>query len=133
MYQAIKASLIEEEEWRKTQAEQELIKKAQYKQELQDQIILRERSRRYAYEEFLREKKLIDDIVQRIHDEDEREIAEKMRKMQKTREEITAFREARDLWRKKKQAEIEEENRRIQEYLMSKAAEVSARYAIRCY
>lgn len=104
------------------------MKKAQYKQELQDQIILREKSRRHAYEEFLREKKLIDGIVQRIHDEDEREIAEKMQKMQKTREEIKAFRTARELWRQKKKEEIEDENRRIQEYLLSKAADITSRY-----
>lgn len=119
---------IQEQEWRRAQAEEDMIKKAQYKQELQDQIILRESCRRHAYEEFLREKKLIDDIVQRIHDEDEREIAEKMRNMQKTRQEIIAFREARELWRKKKKEEIEEENKRIQEYLMSKAADINAKY-----
>lgn len=89
---------------------------------------MKEGSRRHAYEEFLREKKLIDDIIQRIHDEDEREMAEKMRKTQKTREEIIAFREAQELWRKKKQEEIEEENRRIQEYLMTKAADITAKY-----
>lgn len=127
-HQALQAAWVQEQEWRRTQIEEELIKKAQYKQELQDQIILRENSRRHAYEEFLREKKLIDDIIQRIHDEDEREHAEKMRKTQKTREEIIAFREAHELWRKKKKEEIEEENRRIQEYLMSKAADITARY-----
>lgn len=119
--------MVHEEEWRKTKAEEDLIKKAHYKQELQDQIILREKSRRQAYEEFLREKKLIDDIIQRIHDEDERELANKMCKLQKTKEEIVAFREAHEFWKKKKKEEIEEENRQIQEYLMSKAADITAR------
>lgn len=120
---------MQDEEWRNAHAEEELLKKAQYKQELQYQIIQREKSRRHAYEEFLREKKLIDDIIQRIHDEDERERSEKMCNMHKTREEITAFKAANDLWKKKKMQEIEEENRRIQEYLASKAADVTARYS----
>lgn len=66
---------------KRTLAEEDIIKKAQYRQELQEQIILGEESKRYLYEEFLREKKMIDDIIQRIHDEDEREIQEKMCKV----------------------------------------------------
>lgn len=57
------------------------MKKAQYKKELQEQMILGAQSKRYLYEEFLREKKMIDDIIQRIHDEDEREMQERMCKV----------------------------------------------------
>lgn len=124
----MKEAWVYEQDLKKAQMEEDILKKAHYKQELQDQMILREKSRRHAYEEFLREKKLIDDIIQRIHDEDEREMAERMCKMQKTREEIIAFREAQELWRRKKKEEIEEENRRIQEYLLTKAAAMTARY-----
>jgi hypothetical protein len=43
-----------------------------YGAELQDQIICSERLKQVAYEDFLQEKKNLDDVVQRIHDEDER-------------------------------------------------------------
>jgi hypothetical protein len=44
----------------------------QYGAELQNQIICAERMKQVAYEDFMREKKILDDVVQRIHDEDER-------------------------------------------------------------
>ncbi|XP_018580370.1 meiosis-specific nuclear structural protein 1-like [Anoplophora glabripennis] len=106
--------------------QEDILKKAQYKRELQDQMILREKDKRYHYEEFLREKKMIDDIVQRIHDEDEREMQERMCKMKRTRDEMIAFKQARELWKKKKAEEIEEENRRIQEFLTAKAANITS-------
>jgi hypothetical protein len=46
--------------------------KLQYGSELQDQIICGERLKQVAYEDFMQEKKMLDDVVQRIHDEDER-------------------------------------------------------------
>ncbi|KAJ8930365.1 hypothetical protein NQ314_016843 [Rhamnusium bicolor] len=116
-----------EEEYQKTLKQEDIYKKAHYRQELQDQMILKDQSKRYLYEEFLKEKKMIDDIVQRIHDEDEREIAERMIKMMKTREEMMAFKAAQEMWKKRKQEEIEEENRKIQEFLMSKAGDLKMR------
>lgn len=63
---------VSQEEFLNKEAEEEIKRKAEYKQALQDQMILREKTKRYLYEEFLREKKMIDDIIQRIHEEDER-------------------------------------------------------------
>lgn len=91
-------------------------------------MILHEKSIRYKYEEFLREKKMIDDIVQRIYEEDERALEEKMCKMQKTREEMMAFKAAQEVWKKRERDALEEENRRIQEYLQSKEGSLKARY-----
>jgi hypothetical protein len=51
---------------------QECLHKLQYGAELQDQIIYTERMKQEAYEDFMREKKILDDVVQRIHEEDER-------------------------------------------------------------
>lgn len=93
-------------------------------------MIWREKAKRYHYEEFLREKKMIDDIVQRIHDEDEREMQERMCRMKRTRDEMIAFKQAQELWKKKKAEEIEEENRRIQEFITAKAADTKSRYRL---
>lgn len=54
------------------EAEEEFKRKVEYKKELQDQMILQHQQKQYMYEEFLKEKKLLDDIIQRIHDEDAR-------------------------------------------------------------
>ncbi|ERL94882.1 hypothetical protein D910_12155 [Dendroctonus ponderosae] len=126
-HELLQEAQIREKEFKKMLTEEDMVKKAQYKKELQDQIILGEESKRYLYEEFLREKKMIDDIIQRIHDEDEREIHERMCKMQKTREEMMAFKAAQEAWKRKKKQDIEEENIRIQEFLQKKSADSTAR------
>ncbi|CAF5137559.1 unnamed protein product, partial [Rotaria sp. Silwood1] len=43
-----------------------------YKQELERQLEEREISKQKAYEEFLREKLVIDEIVRKIYEEDQR-------------------------------------------------------------
>lgn len=116
-----------EEELKKERAQEEIIRKNKYKLELQDQMILHEKSIRCKYEEFLREKKMLDDIIQRLHEEDERALEEKMLKMQRTREEMMAFKAAQEIWKKRERDALEEENRKIQEYLQSKAGSVKAR------
>ncbi|XP_056649223.1 meiosis-specific nuclear structural protein 1-like [Diorhabda sublineata] len=126
-HEVLKQAWIDQEEYQKQCKQEEMIKKAQYKQELQEQLILREKIKRHLYEEYLREKKLIDDIVQRIQDEDEREAYERFCKMKKTRAEMVAFKNAQETWKKKRMEEIEEENRKIEEYLMTKTAGVQAR------
>lgn len=51
---------------------EEYCRKLEYRAELQDQMICAERLKQAAYEDFLREKKILDDVVRRIHDEDQR-------------------------------------------------------------
>lgn len=46
-----------------------------------------------------------------------RTIQEKMCKMQRTRDEMNAFKVAQSIWRDKQKKELEEENLRIQEYI----------------
>ncbi|KAI4460241.1 meiosis-specific nuclear structural protein 1 [Holotrichia oblita] len=87
---------LTQEEYLMKEAQEEIKRKSEYKLALQDQMILREKTKRYLYEEFLREKKMIDDIIQRIHEEDERLLEEKWCRMQKTREEMMAFKAAQE-------------------------------------
>lgn len=90
-------------------------------------MIFKERRKRCEYEEYLQEKKMLDDILQRMHDENEREIEEKKCKMQKTREEMMAFKAAQEVWRKKERDALEEENRNIQIYLQSRQSDAEER------
>jgi len=46
--------------------------KLEYGAALRDQMICAERLKQVAYEDFLQEKKILDDVVCRIHDEDQR-------------------------------------------------------------
>ncbi|XP_063245045.1 meiosis-specific nuclear structural protein 1-like isoform X2 [Bacillus rossius redtenbacheri] len=92
-------------------------RKLKYRSELLDQIAEVEKNRQKALLEFLREKKMLDEIVQRIHEEDIREMEERMMKMKKTQQEIELFRLARIAWKEKEKAELEEENRKILEYV----------------
>lgn len=115
------------DEFNRISAEEEMRRKFKYRQELQDQMIINEKRKRYLYDEFLREKMMIDDIVQRIHAEDERERVEKMCKMQKTKEEMDAFKKAQQIWRNKEKEEIDRENQRIQEFIKNKAIEMQSR------
>nr|CAI5864700.1 unnamed protein product [Callosobruchus analis] len=124
----LKNAWLEENEKKKLIKLEEMNKKAQYKQELQDQMILREKAKRHQYEEFLIQKKLIDDIIQCIHDENEREAARKICKMKEIRFEMEGFKKAQELWKQKKRAELDEENRKIQEFLASKEADVKKGY-----
>lgn len=63
---------MKEEEAKMQLSLKEMHEKVKYRQELHDQMIYNEQSKRSQYEEFLREKKMLDDIVQRLHEEDER-------------------------------------------------------------
>lgn len=63
---------IKQEEYLDKVREEDIKRKNKYRQELQDQMIYQEQMRRFKYDEFLQEKKFIDDLVQRIHEEDER-------------------------------------------------------------
>lgn len=44
---------------------------AQYQRQLEQQLLERERKRQEAYEEFLKEKLMVDEIVRKIYEEDQ--------------------------------------------------------------
>lgn len=110
----------------KIEAEKELLRKLEYRRQLQDQMIFAEKTKRFKYEEFLKEKKLLDDVMQRIQDENERERQERMCNVMKTRQEMMAFKAAQQLWKEKEIRALEEENRKIQEYIQSKKSGAEA-------
>lgn len=72
IYETMKTGWSSEAELYQQKLAEDMCKKEQYKQELQDQMICKEKNKRFLYEEFLREKKMLDEIVERISLEDER-------------------------------------------------------------
>lgn len=58
-----------DEEFERIKLEEDKKKKLQLRNELQDQIITAHQRKQFLYEEFLKEKKYLDEIVKRIFDE----------------------------------------------------------------
>ena len=67
-----------------------------YQEELERQLEEQERKRQEAYEEFLKEKLMIDEICRKIYEEDQRELQARLEKQQATREYITEFLQKRE-------------------------------------
>ena len=84
-----------------------------YQRELESQLQDEEEKKKEAYDEFLREKQLVDQIVAKIYEEDRKEAEREMYKKKKTREEFDAFQSQRDAWRRKEEETIARENAAI--------------------
>lgn len=68
----------------------------QYQDELEDQLREQEQKRMELYEEFLKEKLMIDEICRRIYEEDQREFEVRLEKQKATREYIDDFKRKRE-------------------------------------
>ncbi|ELV11691.1 Meiosis-specific nuclear structural protein 1 [Tupaia chinensis] len=90
--------------------------KAQNYFDLEKQVEEPERKKQETYEQLLKEKLMIDEIVRKIYEEDQLEKQHKLEKMNATRRYIEEFQKEQALWRKKKREEMEEENRKIIEF-----------------
>ncbi|KAB0375236.1 hypothetical protein FD755_013728 [Muntiacus reevesi] len=90
--------------------------KAQYSHDLEKQLEEQEKKKQEAYEQLLKEKLMIDEIVRKIYEEDQLERQQRLEKMNTTRRYIEEFQKEQALWRKKKREEMEEENRKIIEF-----------------
>ncbi|XP_019389064.1 PREDICTED: meiosis-specific nuclear structural protein 1 [Crocodylus porosus] len=87
-----------------------------YQQELEKQLEDQEKNKQHAYEEFLKEKLMIDEIVRKIYEEDQMEKQLKLEKVRATQRYIEEFKIQQDKWQRKKSEEMEEENKKIMEF-----------------
>jgi len=90
-----------------------------YKIDLEKQLEDEEHKKQEAYEEFLKEKLMIDEIVRKIYEEDEREEQLRIEKMNATRQYIEEFKRMREEWKIAEKERYEEENRRIKKFAES--------------
>ncbi|KAI3388149.1 hypothetical protein SNEBB_001472, partial [Seison nebaliae] len=93
-----------------------VVEKQKYGNELKEQLEEKHEKARLAHEEFLREKKIIDDIVCKIQMEDaknELDRLEKVKMVQKDREE---FYEAKRQWKEREKEIIKMEQERIEKF-----------------
>ncbi|XP_075064154.1 meiosis-specific nuclear structural protein 1 isoform X2 [Mixophyes fleayi] len=100
----------EEEVVKETRRFQE---KLHYQRELGTQLEEKEKKRQDAYQEFLKEKILVDEIVRKIYEEDQTARQQKLEKMNATRRYIDEFKEQQNAWIKMEREKIETENKRI--------------------
>ncbi|KAM9533043.1 meiosis-specific nuclear structural protein 1 isoform 2-T2 [Guaruba guarouba] len=90
--------------------------KITYHRELEKQVEEQERKKQDACEQFLREKLMIDEIVRKINEEDQMEKQLKLAKIRETQAHIEEYRKDQAIWARRKQEEMEEENRKILEF-----------------
>jgi len=83
---------------------------------LDDQMREKEERKQDAYAEFLKEKDMVDKVVQAILDEDIAERAARDAKQEETRKYINDFIKQREAYKAERMAEIEEENALIRDY-----------------
>lgn len=102
-----------ESEQRDVEKYQEMM---QYRKDIENQLEDNEQKKQEAYEEFLKEKLMIDEIVRKIYEEDERNEQMRIEKMNATKRYIDEFKRTRDEWRRSEKARFEEENKKILRY-----------------
>jgi len=87
-----------------------------YQQELERQLEEKELKKQSAYEEFLKEKLMIDEIVRKIYEEDQREVEMRLEKQRATQAFIEEFKQKREDWKRLERERLEEENRKVLEF-----------------
>lgn len=68
------------------------------------------------YEEFLKEKLMIDEIVRKIYEEDQQAMKVRLEKQHATQEYVRDFLRKREEWKEHERQMMEEENRRILDF-----------------
>merc|ERR1712188_285208 len=71
----------------------------EYQEQLERQLEEQEHKKQMEYEEFLKDKLLIDEAVRKIHEEDQREQERRLEKQKATRAYIEEFKSKRDQWK----------------------------------
>ncbi|XP_048505180.1 meiosis-specific nuclear structural protein 1-like [Athalia rosae] len=77
-----------------------------YKNELCDQLINNEMIRQQNDEEYQRERKIIEQVSEILHNDDIKMVQEKLEKIERTKQERDAFFKARDMWKSKEREAI---------------------------
>jgi len=99
----------------------------QYQEQLERQLEEQEHKKQQEYEEFLKDKLLIDEAVRKIHEEDQSEQERRLEKQKATRAYIEEFKQKRDQWKEEELARQEAENRKILEFASMQTNRESSR------
>lgn len=76
----------------------------------------KEKVKQQNYEEFLKEKLMVDEIVRKIYEEDQKERERQLEKQRRTKAYIEEFNQQQREWREAERQRMEAENRKLMEY-----------------
>lgn len=122
---ALEESRYKEAEILKIEKAEDDKRKKELRDALQDQIIISHQKERFLYEEFLKDKRILDEIVRRIYEEHMEDMRIKMLKRERTRQDMENFHKAQEIWRERQRQEIEEENQQIIEFCKQRDKKMS--------
>lgn len=88
----------------------------EYQEQLERQLEEQEHKKQMEYEEFLKDKLLIDEAVRKIHEEDQSEQERRLEKQKATRAYIEEFKSKREQWKCEELARQQAENAKILEF-----------------
>lgn len=101
------------------------------RRQLEQQLAERERQKQMDYEEFLKEKLMIDDIVRQIHLEDEAMQRDRQQQQEETRKYISEFEKSRTTWKQEAKEETARKEREISEFGQARKLRDAARQAVK--
>lgn len=108
-------SLYSDFEAKEKEDKEKMERSAQYCKELQQQLVNRQQQKECQYEDTLIEKKMLEEVMRTIADEDQRELKQKQDLMEKTRKEMVTFQKAREAWKEKQKKMVVIEEKKIEE------------------
>ncbi|XP_059047785.1 meiosis-specific nuclear structural protein 1-like [Achroia grisella] len=111
----LRNALYNDTEAKQQEEKEKMERNTQYCKELQQQLVNRQRVKQCQYEDTLIEKKMLDDVIRTLADEDQRELQHKREQTEKIRNEMLTFQKAREAWRQKQKHMVIVEERRIEE------------------
>ncbi|OAF65022.1 Meiosis-specific nuclear structural protein 1 [Intoshia linei] len=112
----LKEELVKAKELEKELAISKWNERFIYKQQLEQQLQEQEIKKQEAFKEFLKEKLLIDEIIRKIYQEDQKEREQIIMKRKLHIEYIDNFKKQREIWKKQNDERIELENKNIEKY-----------------
>lgn len=118
----------QEEEDYITQVKREnYLKQLKYRRELQNQMIYQEKIKRQSFENQLKDTELVNDILLRIEQEDQRETLQQKEKCKAIQEDIKNYELMQDIWKKKYLERLGEEEIKRMDYFSAKQQELLIR------
>ncbi|CAH0725399.1 unnamed protein product, partial [Brenthis ino] len=110
-------SLYNDKEAKANEERTKIDKNRKYCLELQQQLVNKQRQKQCEYEDTLIEKKMLDEVLRTIADEDQRELKHKHEQTDKMRKEMVTFKQAREAWKEKQKEMLIIEERKIEEQI----------------
>lgn len=98
-----------------------------YHEGLEHQLQEQEKAKQEQYEEFLKEKLMIDEIVRKIYAEDQKELQSRLEKQKATQEYVEEFMKKREDWKEYERKLMEEENMNIMQFAKEQQSREEAR------